>query len=311
MTVDENWLVTGAGGFLGREVVKRLLSRGERVVALDRVGFDGSASGLLTLKCDLLDAEALSRSVAHLSFDRVIHLAASHFIPECERSLAATVAANLVTLGNLLDLLRNRPIEAFAFASTADVYKPSDLPHKETDPLEPPTIYGLSKLCGEQLCRFICLQRLAARRLIIFRLVNLIGANDTVPHFLTQVVRQLKQDPAGRVKVGRLDCERDLIPVETAAEQIIKISKLDTTPTDLVVNVGSGVCYSMGRILEELGAVRGGKIDFEVDPGRLRPIDRARLRVDPTRMTELSGLSPDFDLTSVLRHIAEDGLVNA
>jgi D-erythronate 2-dehydrogenase len=155
------WLVTGAGGFVGRALVRRLLGQGlpggpalaELLVtdlALDGLPDDPR---LVRLPGDLVDPQTWARA-----FDRplhgVVHLAS---VPggAAEAQPARARAVNLDATQALLDVCRAQaegggPVPRFVFASSIAVYPPQ-LPPVVTDdtPAQPHLLYGLHKLTGE------------------------------------------------------------------------------------------------------------------------------------------------------------------
>jgi UDP-glucose 4-epimerase len=158
-------LVTGAADLIGVPVVRCLRAQGFRVVAVN----DGSAGTLHRLDEFADSAEVRLRVLDSLrvldirhraEFTRlmmtespwgVVHLAARHFIPDCETSPAETLDINVMGKQNVLDACAARPPERLVFASTADVYAPSDSPHEEGDRVEPQGVYGWSKLPRQPL----------------------------------------------------------------------------------------------------------------------------------------------------------------
>src|SRR5258708_9332548 len=81
----------------------------------------------------------------------VIHLAALHFIPAAIADPPLAVSINVHGTQSVLTACRHAKVESFWFASTGDVYCPSESPHREDSPVAPFIIYGLTKLISEQL----------------------------------------------------------------------------------------------------------------------------------------------------------------
>lgn len=145
-------LVTGAGGFVGRALIARLLADGQpRVIALDRTLEQiGDHPKLIKLKADLTDIEGILKSVND-PIDAVIHLAAvpggaAEGDPGLSRRVNVDAALDLI---NAAAARGQRP--RFVFASTIAVFG-EDLPEAGVDdatPLSPHLIYGMHKAMME------------------------------------------------------------------------------------------------------------------------------------------------------------------
>lgn len=146
--------VTGANGFVGSHLVRALLAQGHTVRALVRPTADRSRVSDLPIEWvtgDLDDAAALEQGCAGARW--VIHLAALVKAPDLETYRHA----NATGTGNLLEaaLGASDTIDRFVYLSSMAAGGPSSngRPRVETDPNEPQTPYGISKLEGEMLVR--------------------------------------------------------------------------------------------------------------------------------------------------------------
>lgn len=146
--------VTGANGFVGSHLVRELLGRGHTVRALVRQNSDRSRVSDLPIDWitgDLDSPEALTQGCDGARW--VYHVAARVKAPD----LAAYRHANVIGTGNLLDaaLRSSDSIERFVFISSMAAGGPATNghPRTESDPDDPQTPYGISKLEGEMLVR--------------------------------------------------------------------------------------------------------------------------------------------------------------
>jgi dihydroflavonol-4-reductase len=147
-------LVTGAGGFIGRHVVRHQLARGRKVRALDR-----NAAGLSDLEPseslevilgDVSDPETQRKAVE--SMDIVFHLASAHLergIPDSE-----FYRVNVAALRSLLEASRSASVQRFVHMSSCGIYgNVEKSPANEDGPFHPDIAYEKSKLAGEQAAR--------------------------------------------------------------------------------------------------------------------------------------------------------------
>lgn len=284
-------LITGGNGYVGRYLTRSLLGECEVCVAdLLRYGdwrFDAAERRALRLEVvDIRDADRVAALMEAFRPDIVVHLAALHYIPECESLPALAVSTNVTGTLNLL--LACPPGCRIVFASSGAVYRPDDAPHHEDAELAPSDIYGLSKLHGEHYVRAIAGKR--GLKAVIVRLFNVIGPGETNPHLLPELVAQLK---AGRnvIELGNLTPRRDYIDVRDAAEGF-RAAALGNVVEDgdtCVVNLGTSQAYSVLEVIDKLRRVSG--IDFEIrqTEGRIRRMDRPVLAADNRRIGALFG----------------------
>jgi len=296
------WLITGAAGFLGSHVVEHLVARDLPVVALDNLSW-GRPEHLEAFKArpnfrfahaDIRDADAMRRTLKEYQPCVLIHLAALHYIPAAVADPALTVSVNVHGTQVVVSAAIEARVERFWFASTGDVYAPSETPHREDDRLAPFNIYGLSKVQGEQLIQLAAREQ-PQTHFVIGRLFNLYGPRETNPHIVPEIVKQLREHPMAALRLGNLWPKRELIPISEAARVIIE-STLQAPSGVTTVNVASGAAWSMQEVIDLLGELLGRKIEVETDPARVRPTERAHLQADVTQLRELLGWTPHHDL---------------
>jgi nucleoside-diphosphate-sugar epimerase len=146
-------LVTGASGFTGGHLARRLLRQGHavRVLVRDDPRADAlEAEGFEVVRGDLLDAEAIDRAVRGT---RLVYHIAALFRPNKD-SDDIFRAVNRDAVGVLLESARTHGIERFVHCSTCGVHgAPKNVPTDETEPFRPADIYQQTKLEGELLAQ--------------------------------------------------------------------------------------------------------------------------------------------------------------
>ncbi len=311
------WAVTGGGGYLGSHVVEQLLARGTSVLAVDDLS-TGRADYLVPhrenpkftfARQDIRDAEGLTALFEGHRPAAVVHLAALHFIPWCVADPARCVSLNVHGTQCVLSAAAATGVGRIWLASTGDVYVPDDRPHHETNSIVGPfNIYGLSKLMAEQLILLEATNR-PENRFVVGRLFNLIGPRETNPHILPEILGQLRANPAATLRLGSLWPKRDLVPVEEAARAVV--ATLDAAPPGVTtVNIATGVAVSMQKVLDLIGELRGQAIPIEIDPAKIRRVERAHLQADVTKLRELIGWAPHADLRRTLAQLLAVELPN-
>lgn len=284
-------MVTGANGFVGTQVVRSLIGDHE-VLAVDCLRYGplrftpAELPGCSFEELDLRDADRVAGVMADFGPEAVIHLAAIHFIPECERDPLLAISTNLDATANVA--MGASPGTRLVLASSAAVYEPSLDAHREDDAVRPLDIYGFSKLWAEQLVTYLAgVRHLEA---VLIRLFNVVGPGETNPHLVPELITQLKGDTTS-IKLGNTTPKRDYIYVDDAAAAFVAAALRPLPPDESVVvaNVGTGRSWSVTDVVATLSQLAGRHVAVEVDPAKLRAVDRPELRADPTRMDELFG----------------------
>ena len=138
--MSKNVLITGASGFIGKFLNKKLHSFGNiNVLCISReTGFDLSKKGW-------------TESISNQNIDTIIHLAQSNFYRDFPNQVEDLVSINIDATVELLNWARKNKINKFIFASTGNVYEQANGPYKEDSKLGPNSFYGATKLAAEHL----------------------------------------------------------------------------------------------------------------------------------------------------------------
>lgn len=296
--------LTGANGFVGIEAFKQLVGAGHEVFAVDslrygqwRIG-DTEAEGSSLLRLDLRERDKVRYAIRDFKPEAIIHLAAIHFIPECERLPHETVSTNVEATVNLLSAC---PEDCrFVFASTAAVYAPNLEAHKVGDTPQPMDIYGYSKLWGEQMVDYYSVQR--GFQAVNIRLFNVVGQGETNPHIVPEIMKQLRQGKR-TLRLGNISPKRDYVYVNDVARGFIAAA---TTPFPegerlLTANLGTGSSYSVAELIERISAIIGEEITVETDPAKVRASDRPNLLADNSLMDRYFGWQPKTAIDGSLK----------
>jgi UDP-glucose 4-epimerase len=296
-------LITGGNGYVGRTLCRRLLQQHE-VSVIDNLRYGSSrfdASEVAKFdwkKIDIRSLELVKSVVTNFRPDAIIHLAAIHFIPECEGNPELAVSTNVLGTSNLVSCC---PANCrFVFASTGAVYEPESSAHRELESaIVPADVYGLTKLHGEHYVRYFAEKRMLSA--CIVRLFNVIGPGETNPHVLPEIVAQLK---AGRttLSLGNLEAKRDYVHVDDVARGFACVATTGSIAPGVVstVNLGTQHSYSVHELLDHLREISG--IDFKVqtDPARMRPSDRPFLAADIDRIHQQFHWKPELGIREAL-----------
>ncbi|MAT96915.1 MAG: epimerase [Anaerolineaceae bacterium] len=147
-------LITGGAGFIGANLVRRLLVEGYAIRVLDNFA-TGQRTYLAGLAIELVEGDILNRAVVETAVhdvDGVIHLAAQTSVPDSVADPFYDCRQNVLGTLNLLEACRQAEVPRFVFASSnAPLGRQLPPAHEEQAPL-PISPYGASKLAGEGYC---------------------------------------------------------------------------------------------------------------------------------------------------------------
>ena len=193
-------LVTGAAGFIGSNLVDRLLADGHEVTGVDNFStgqpeFLKAASEcprFRLMRGDLLQPGALSAAMEGI--DMVFHLAANADVRSGTDDPRKDLEQNTIATSNLMEAMRASDVRRIAFTSTASVYgEPSVFPTPEDAPFPVQTsFYAASKLAAEAMIAAYC--EGFGFQAYIFRLVSILGERYTHGH-IVDFYRQLLSHP--------------------------------------------------------------------------------------------------------------------
>ncbi len=259
-------LVTGAAGFIGFHVARRLLDRGEEVVGLDNltpyydVALKHSRLRELArhprfrfLELDLANREAIAAAFREGGFERVVHLAAQAGVRYSLTHPHAYVDANLAGFLNVLEGCRAHTVRHLVYASSSSVYGANTaLPFSVRDPTDHPlSVYAASKKANELLAySYSHLYAVPATGLRFFTVYGPWGRPDMVLFRYTKAM--LSGEPIEVFNHGHM--RRDFTYVDDAVEAVVRV--LDRPPSlappHRLYNVGSGRPVELPRLIDLL-----------------------------------------------------------
>lgn len=284
-------MITGASGFLGQHLTRRLLSEGWSVRGLSRSPRPDHLSRAEWMSGDVEREGVVDDAIVDCS--AVIHLACFPL----QASAADPFEAQRVNVGGTLRVLeaaRRARIGRVVYASTGQVYGGAAcLPNVETQSCRPASVYAATKYCGEVWC-----QAYSQRHGVtvpILRLFNVYGNSaDGQPRSTIEsvFVRRLKAGQRPEVR-GHPASGRDFVHVDDVIQAFILalVRTIDRVP----VNVGTGVVTTfvdLARLLVQL-------FDAHIEPDVVETDERAeRFQADTARARQVLGL----EATIPLRH---------
>lgn len=256
------FLVTGAAGFIGSNLVDRLLRDGHRVVGVDnfstgRREFLNEALEHPNFKLferDLLDPGALA-GILTADCRQVFHLAANADVKDGLNHPRKDLEQNTLVTSNVLEAMRHAGIKRIGFSSTGSVYGESAvIPTPEDCPFPVQTsLYGASKVACEALISAYA--EGYGFHAVIYRFVSILGERYTHGHVF-DFVKKLKGDPSVLPILGNGRQRKSYLYVGDCIEAILATLPVDNTPGTQIYNLGTdefvAVDQSVTLICDEL-----------------------------------------------------------
>ena len=235
VATDDTVLVTGAAGFIGSHVTRRLLEKGRRVVGVDNLSpyYDPALKvarlkrfeaepGFRFIKLDLADRDATAALFAAEKFPYVVHLAAQAGVRHSLTDPHAYVDANLQGFANVLEGCRHHGCRHLLFASSSSVYGANTkLPSRTTDNVDHPlSIYGATKKANELMAHsYAHLFKLPATGLRFFTVYGPWGRPDMAMWIFADAIT--RGQPIRLFNYGKM--RRDFTYVDDVVESVVRL----------------------------------------------------------------------------------------
>ncbi len=324
-----NVLVTGGAGYIGSHTSVELLNSGHEVVCIDnlmnskyeavRRVEEITGKKIKFYEGDIRDRVILDKIFTENKIDAVINFAGLKAVGESCAKPLEYYENNIEGLLVLMFAMRDHGVKNLVFSSSATVYgKPKSVPIREDFPLSTSNPYGSTKLFIE----YILKDAYAADKslnIAILRYFNPVGAHESgkigedpkgIPNNLCPYITQVAVGKREYLGVFGSDYNthdgtgvRDFIHVvDLAKGHVLAVNKLAENPGLLIVNLGTGVGYSVLDMVKAFEKVLGRPIPYKLMPRRPGDIDECY--ADPTLAKEILG----FEATKNLEDMCRDAM---
>lgn len=260
---EKEVVVTGGAGFIGSNLCRTLLEQGAKVTAFDnlysgKIEFieDLMDKGLKFVQEDIRDTAALEKATKNSEV--IFHLAAQTSVPFSMENPKEDSEINVVGTLNVLEAARKAGARV-VFTSSCAVYgNPEKRPTPETYLTHPIAFYGLSKLLGENCCRFY--QEIYGLEVVILRIFNVYGpdCHGVIYDFL----EKLQKTPDKLEVLGTGRQARDFVYISDMVNFLLKAATSPAAAGE-VFNVGTGTTTSVSELAKMIIEILGLK-DVEI-----------------------------------------------
>jgi nucleoside-diphosphate-sugar epimerase len=302
-------VVTGGGGFIGGNLVRALLDRGDRVRVLDNfsTGNRGNLAGLED-DIELVEGELRSYERVHAAMRQaeiVFHQGALPSVPRSVQDPLTTSAVNVEGTLNVLLAARDEGVRRTVFASSSSVYGSSGtLPRVETDQVDPIAPYAVSKLAAERYC--VSFSRVYPQlETVCLRYFNVFGpGQDPRSQYAAVVPRFITAADQGRPLsiYGDGEQSRDFTFVSNVVEANLLAAEA-AEANGAVLNVATGAPVSVNGLADLVGELTGRPIEREYLPTRAGDVRDSWADIGAAK--RVLGYEPRVDLREGLLRTVE------
>lgn len=260
---DRKILITGGAGFIGANLLRKLVSIPNfKVFVIEKRNTDlwriKDIANKISIKyVDLEDFNGLSKVVHDIKPQIVFHLASYGVYPSFQNDLRKMAGTNIEGALNLIDLLKNCPISSFVNIGTCFAYKEKKSKLNENNFTDPLNFYAATKLAAELLLKKFAVEN--NMPVINLRLFTPYGYyEDTrrlIPYTILNALKNKK------IELSSPNYVRDFIFIEDVTDLFLRIIKSNHNYRGEIFNIGSGKQYSIKNIVSVVEKLLHKKLD--------------------------------------------------
>jgi len=314
MSDKETVVITGGSGFIGTQVSKTFAKAGYDVIVIDNGNRKWASKDFTSFPHDF--AKQSTAGILEMFKPKtVVHLAASHVVPDSIDNPGKYYKNNVSGTQALLDMCVQHNVQNFIFSGSSSVYGERDTlePFKEDLTPSPMSPYAMSKYMTELMLEDY--NKAYGLNYVSTRYFNAAGADPEATNGYTQ-------EPASHVMPILIDCAmndkifnicgndyntsdgtciRDYCHIQDIADAKLKaVDYLNNGGESGIFNLGSGVGFSIHDLISSVERVTGKQLEYVVGPRRAG--DPSYLCADTTKANELLHWQPQYSLDQMFEH---------
>lgn len=285
-------LVTGASGFIGSHLTRRLVDLGADVgivtkynSVVDNVRLVDLWDRLTVIEADLRNQDSL-RQVAAFRPQVVYHLAAYNHVGDSFMHVTEALDANVKGTANVIDAFDG--YERFVYISSSEVYgsQPS-VPFRENMCPNPISPYAVGKYGGELYCRMK--RERSDRQIVVLRPFNAFGPYQSPRAVIAEIILTCLEGKPVRSTEGKQT--RDFNFVGNLVDGFVLAGEKEEAVGE-IINLGSSTEIAICELIREIHRQTGEKSTLQIGALDLRPTEIWRMVAANDRARELLGWTP-------------------
>ena len=302
------YLVTGGAGFIGSNIVEKLVEKGQFVRVLDnfatgqRANIEEFLSKIELFEGDIRDFWTVVRATKDI--DIVLHQAALPSIPRSIDNPLTTTEVNINGTLNVLEAGRFNGVKRIVYASSSSVYGDSpEMPkHEEMKP-RPKSPYAITKLAGEEYC--LNFHALYGIETVALRYFNIFGPRQN-PHsqyssVIPKFIRLLQEGKRPTIW-GDGTSSRDFTYIDNVVQANLLACEMKNAPGH-IINIACGRAFSINEMVEKLNGILGTNIPGDHGPEKKGEVKHSL--ADIGKAKKILGYEPKIGFEEGLRRTVE------
>jgi nucleoside-diphosphate-sugar epimerase len=295
-------LVTGATGFIGSHLARRLVADGADVHVLTSTVSSVYPVRLLGIRDqvvlhggNLTDPSAMASVVERAKPSIVFHLGAYTHVGKSWNRLDECIQTNVQGTVNLLQALARDECRRFVYTSSSEVYGDVAVPFREESPVNPLSPYSVSKYAGERFC--LMLQRGRGWPIVVVRPFNAYGPAQSPDRVIPEIIVKALRKERLAMTQGRQTREFNFV-----GDLVDGFVRAATAPDveGKVFNIGGGEEVAMRDLAQTILGLMGNPITPEIGALPDRPTEIWHMRSDSTKARDALGYRPQRSLAEGL-----------
>lgn len=329
LDIHKTYLITGAAGFIGSFLCKRLLDKGCRVIGVDNINdyYDVNLKytrlenlkplkNFIFIKGDISDKRTTMKTFEEHKPDVVVNLAAQAGVRYSIENPDVYIASNIIGFFNILEACRYNPVDHLVYASSSSVYGSNKkVPFEETDFVDNPvSLYATTKKSNELMAHtYSHLYNIPSTGLRFFTVYGPMGRPDMAYFGFTD--KYFEGKPIRIFNNGDFehDLYRDFTYIDDIIEGIVRLlnnppEKSEELAAHRVFNIGNNnpekLMEFIGALEKALSNVLGKEVEFEKIFEPMKPGDVPATYASTNKLQEVVGFKPKTSIEEGLQRFA-------
>ena len=295
-------LVTGATGFVGANLVRRLVREGYEVHILTRPTSNkwrltNVLSKLNDHTVDLLEEKKLRGLIKEIEPEIIFHLAVAGIYGGVHLPEKNLIETNFLGTVNLVNACNDIDYKCFINTGSSSEYGPKKHPMKETDVCEPINMYGITKCAATLYGRFVA--KTEDKPIVGFRLFSPYGPYDDMTRLITYAIIKALQN--NDLNLANPEAVRDYIYIEDVVDLYMKSIEKAYELKGEVFNVGSGSQTTIRYVVNKIMELTQSKSSINWRSVDGRSYDTEKWEADIEKTSKFFDWEPIYDIDEGLK----------
>lgn len=303
--MNDTYLVTGATGFIGANIVRKLVKEKKNVHVFTRNKklnwrLNDIASYIKIHEIDLLDAKVFQLT-NKIKPSYIFHLAAYGSLPH-ESRMEELISVNLKATINLIEALKKNKFKLMINTGSSSEYGVTNRKMKETDLPFPVNDYGVTKTAATLYAHKEAVRN--SLPIVTYRLFSAYGPYEHKPRFIPTIIRSaLKNEP---ILVGNKKNVRDFTYIEDMVDAYLHACSVRVKPGE-IYNIGTGKQYPIGEVVDRVLKLSNSKskVHWGVISAQERQQESGKWQADTQKCTNELKWRAKYSLTRGLMETIE------